>query len=67
MLAKAGVLNGKVSTTFPSNIDKIREIFPDLDIRKKVLFVYDGKYITFAGCEKSFEAALYLRVYLYGK
>ncbi|MBA6155707.1 DJ-1/PfpI family protein [Tenacibaculum sp. S7007] len=66
VLAKAGVLNGNVSTTFPSDIDKMRTMFPDLDIRKDVLFVHDGKYITSAGGAKSFEAALYLCEYLYG-
>lgn len=67
VLAKAGLLNGKVSTTFPSDIDKMRIMFPDLDIRKDVLFVHDRKYITSAGGAKSFEAALYLCEFLYGK
>ncbi|ARV15212.1 DJ-1/PfpI family protein [Polaribacter sp. SA4-12] len=67
VLAKAGLLKDKVSTTFPSDIDKMRETFPELDIRKKVLFVHDGKYITSAGGAKSFEAALYLCEFLYGK
>ncbi len=66
VLAKAGVLDTKVSTTFPSDIDKMRTMFPTLDIRKDVLFVHDGKYITSAGGAKSFEAALYLCEYLYG-
>jgi transcriptional regulator GlxA family with amidase domain len=66
VLAKAGVLNGKRSTTFPSDIEKMRTMFPYLDIRKDVLFVHDGKYITSAGGAKSFEAALYLCEYLYG-
>jgi transcriptional regulator GlxA family with amidase domain len=67
VLAKAGVLNNSVSTTFPSDIYKMQEMFPNLDIRKEVLFVHDGKYITSAGGAKSFEAALYLCEYLYGK
>ena len=67
VLAKAGLLNNSVSTTFPDDIDKMRTMFPDLDIRKEVLFVHDGKYITSAGGAKSFEAALYLCEYLYGK
>lgn len=67
VLAKAGLLNNSVSTTFPSDIDKMREMFPNLDIRKEVLFVHDGKYLTSAGGAKSFEAALYLCEYLYGK
>ncbi|MFY0603200.1 MAG: DJ-1/PfpI family protein [Flavobacteriaceae bacterium] len=66
VLAKAGLLEGKISTTFPSDIDKMRTMFPSLDIRKDVLFVHDGKYITSAGGAKSFEAALYLCEYLYG-
>jgi len=67
VLAKAGLLDNSVSTTFPSDIDKMREMFPALDIRKDVLFVHHGKYITSAGGAKSFEAALYLCEYLYGK
>ena len=67
VLAKAGILNNVVSTTFPSDIDQMRAAFPKLDIRKNVLFVHDGKYITSAGGAKSFEAALYLCEYLYGK
>jgi len=67
VLAQAGLLNNSVSTTFPSDIDTMRERFPNLDVRKDVLFVHDGKYITSAGGAKSFEAALYLCEYLYGK
>ncbi|WP_435415825.1 DJ-1/PfpI family protein [Polaribacter aestuariivivens] len=67
VLAKAGLLKDKVATTFPSDIDKMRVMFPNLDIRKEVLFVHDGKYITSAGGAKSFEAALYLCEFLYGK
>jgi transcriptional regulator GlxA family with amidase domain len=66
VLAKAGLLDGKVSTTFPTDIDKMRAMFPKLDIRKDVLFVHDGNVITSAGGAKSFEAALYLCEYLYG-
>ncbi|NNK86676.1 MAG: glutamine amidotransferase [Flavobacteriaceae bacterium] len=66
VLAKAGVLDEKVSTTFPTDVDKMRDMFPELDIRKNVLFVHDGKYITSAGGARSFEAALYLCEHLYG-
>jgi len=66
VLAKAGLLDESVSTTFPSDIDAMRKMFPNLDIRKDVLFVHDEKYITSAGGAKSFEAALYLCEHLYG-
>jgi transcriptional regulator GlxA family with amidase domain len=67
VLAKAGLLDNVVSTTFPSDVDSMQDMFPHLDIREEVLFVHDGKYITSAGGAKSFEAALYLAEYLYGK
>ncbi len=67
VLAKAGVLDGVTSTTFPSDIDLYRKTFPHLEVADNVLFVQDGKYITSAGGAKSFEAALYLCEVLYGK
>lgn len=66
VLAQAGLLDGKVSTTFPSDRQAMRDRFPHLDIRDDVLFVHDGKYITSVGGAKSFEAALYLCEHLYG-
>jgi transcriptional regulator GlxA family with amidase domain len=67
VLAKAGLLNNVASTTFPSDIKKYKEMFPQLEVKDSVLFVHDGKYITSAGGAKSFEAALYLSEHLYGK
>jgi len=67
VLAKAGVLDNSVSTTFPSDIGKYKKMFPHLDVRSDVLFVHDGKYITSAGGAKSFEAALYVAEIMYGK
>lgn len=67
VLAKAGLLNDVLSTTFPSDIEKYRDMFPQLEVKDSVLFVHDGKYITSAGGAKSFEAALYLCEHLYGK
>ena len=67
ILAKAGLLNGVKCTTFPSDIDKFRETFPQLDVYEGVSFVHDGKTITSAGGAKSYDPALYLVEYLYGK
>lgn len=66
-LAKAGILDTVASTTFPSDVENYRAMFPHLNIKDNVLFVHDGKYITSAGGAKSFEAALYLCEVLYGK
>lgn len=67
ILAKAGLLENRVSTTFPSDIELMKKTFPDLDIRSDILFVHDQNVITSAGGAKSFEAALYLSELLYGK
>ncbi|MEQ8325064.1 MAG: DJ-1/PfpI family protein [Vicingaceae bacterium] len=67
VLAKTGLLNDHVSTTFPNDISVYRNMFPNLEVKDSVLFVHDGKYITSAGGAKSFEASLYLCQLLYGK
>lgn len=67
VLAKAGLLDGLVSTTFPSDIQKYKEMFPNLDVREDVLFVRHNRFITSAGGAKSFEAALFTAELLYGK
>ena len=67
VLAKAGLLNDRVSTTFPADIAQYKTTFPQLQVKDSVLFVHDGKYITSAGGAKSFEAALYLTEVLYGE
>lgn len=67
VLAKCGLLDSVVSTTFPSDIVLYKEMFPHLEVVEDVLFVHDGKFITSAGGAKSFEASLYLAEYLYGK
>lgn len=67
VLAKAGLLDDVASTTFPSDIKAYKNMFPHLNVKDSVLFVHDGKYITSAGGAKSFEAALYLCEFLYGR
>jgi len=67
VLAKEGLLDVVVCTTFPSDVKALRKMFPRLTVQEEVLFVHEGKYITSAGGAKSFEAALYLCEHLYGK
>jgi transcriptional regulator GlxA family with amidase domain len=66
VLAKAGLLDGKASTTFPSDLDKYKQMFPHLDVRTGVSYVHDGKVLTSQGGIKSFEVAMYLIDHLYG-
>ena len=67
VLAKAGLLDDVASTTFPSDIEAYKEMFPNLDVREDVLFVRHNRFITSAGGAKSFEAALFTAELLYGK
>ena len=67
VLAKAGLLDGRRSTTFPSDVSRLRELFPELDVLEGVSFVHDGPAITSAGGAQSFDAALYLCELLYGR
>ena len=67
VLAKTGLLDGRVSTTFPGDVKAYKKMYPHLDVLENLLFVRDGKFITSAGGAKSFEASLYLCEDLYGK
>lgn len=67
ILAQAGLLDEVSCTTFPSDIGKFKTTFPHLDVKEGISFVHDGKAITSAGGAKSYDPALYLVEYLYGK
>lgn len=67
VLAKTGLLDGVHCTTFPADIQAMRDMFDKPIVEDSVLFVHDGKFITSVGGAKSFEASLYLCELLYGK
>lgn len=66
VLAKAGLVNGKESTTFPSDIQKYKETFPELVVHESVSFVHHDNLLTSAGGAKSYDVALYMVHHLYG-
>lgn len=66
VIAKAGLANNRESTTFPADIPKYREMYPDLIVHEGVSFVHDHNLITSAGGAKSYDPALYLVELLYG-
>ena len=67
VLAKAGLLDMHECTTFPGDIEKFKQTFPQLSVHKDVSFVHDRKIITSSGGAKSYDPALYLVELLYGK
>lgn len=66
ILAKAGLVDGKESTTFPSDIERYKKTYPQLTVHDGVSFVHDGKLITSVGGAKLYDPALYLAELLYG-
>jgi transcriptional regulator GlxA family with amidase domain len=66
VLAKAGLLDGVASTTFPGDVDRYEKMFPELDVRREISFVHDGKALTSQGGAKSYDVAMYLVAHLYG-
>ena len=65
-MAKAGLVDGKESTTFPTDIARYRETFPLLTVHEGVTFVHHDNLLTSAGGAKSYDVALYLVHHLYG-
>lgn len=67
VLAKAKLLDTYECTTFPGDIDRFKQTFPQLKVHSNVSFVHDRKFLTSAGGAKSYDVALYLTELLYGK
>ncbi len=67
VLAKAGLADGRESTTFPSDIQRYKDTFPHLTVHEGISFVHDGKLITSVGGARSYDPALYLAELLYGR
>ena len=67
VLAAAGLLDGRVCTTFPGDQDRFAEMFPHLTLEREVSFVHDGKTLTSQGGARSYDVALYLVDHLYGE
>lgn len=67
VLAKAGLLDGKHCTTFPSDREAMQKMFPQTQVLDSFYWVHEDKYITSVGGAKTFEAALYVCQLLYGE
>lgn len=67
LLAHAGLLDTYECTTFPGDVQRFKETFPQLTVHEAISFVHDRKAITSAGGAKSYDPALFLVEHLYGK
>jgi transcriptional regulator GlxA family with amidase domain len=60
LLAKAGLLKSKAATTHWEDIDDLRSMFPDIDIKENVRWVDAGPIVTSAGISAGIDMSLHL-------
>lgn len=66
ILAESGKLNGLTATTFHTALDGLAKNYPEVDVRRDVRFVDNGKVITTAGISAGIDGALHLVAKLQG-
>ncbi|MBW8244955.1 DJ-1/PfpI family protein [Muricauda oceani] len=66
VLAEAGILNGKVATTFHNALSDLETNYPEVDVRKNVRYVDNGEVITTAGISAGIDGALHIVAKLQG-
>ncbi|MCB0065152.1 MAG: DJ-1/PfpI family protein [Caldilineaceae bacterium] len=66
LLAKAGLLAGRATTTHWASIDRMRTDFPDLEVRENARWVDAGDIVSSAGVSAGIDMALYILQRLYG-
>jgi transcriptional regulator GlxA family with amidase domain len=60
ILARTGVLDGRLVTTHWNHIDEAKKEFPDITLEPDALYIRDGKIITSAGVTAGIDMALAL-------
>lgn len=66
LLAKAGLLDGRMTTTHWGSIERMRVDFPDLDVRESVRWVDEGDIVCSAGVSAGIDMAFHVLERLYG-
>ena len=67
LLAKAGLLEGKSSTTHWEDIDELRSMFPTLHVKENQRWVDEGSIVTSAGISAGIDMSLHLVERLMGQ
>ena len=60
LLARAGLLKSKAATTHWEDINDLRSMFPDIEIKKDVRWVDEGNVVTAAGISAGIDMSLHL-------
>lgn len=66
LLAKAGLLDGKSTTTHWGSIQRMRDDFPGLDVQENVRWVDEGDVVCSAGVSAGIDMAFHILRRLYG-
>ena len=66
LLAKAGLLDGKSTTTHWGSIQRMRDAFPGLTVLEDTRYVDEGAVISSAGVSAGIDMALYILQRLFG-
>jgi len=66
LLAKAGVLSGKRSTTHWASIGRLRELHPETTVLDDLRVVDEGKIVTSAGVSAGIDMALHIVARMHG-
>ena len=66
ILAQSGLLNGKSCTTHWAMVDELQNQYPNVHIKKDILFTKDGNLYTSAGLTTGVDLALYVLEELHG-
>lgn len=66
LLAKAGLLQGKAATTHWASIERMRNDFPDVEVRERVRVGWRRNVVSSSGVSAGIDMALYLLQRLYG-
>lgn len=60
LLAKAGLLESKSATTHWEDIEDLRVMFPNLEVKEQMRWVDEGKIVTSAGISAGIDMSLHL-------
>ena len=66
LMAQAGLLAGKATTTHWASIERMRADFPGLDVRENVRWVDEGDIVCSAGVSAGIDMAFHILRQLYG-
>ncbi|UCH24898.1 MAG: DJ-1/PfpI family protein [Trueperaceae bacterium] len=66
LLAEAGLLTGKATTTHWGSIEQLRQRYPEVEVKENIRWVEAGNIISSAGVSAGIDMALFITAKLYG-